>query len=174
VPLDRQKGPPTAGERDLPGARELFSDYDGSRFYMSRDGVDVEYERYGVPPDVERAWLEELTAKKLELLASPGNWSVVSFLLHHGDTRHLTRLMETKPFGVVWERCAYLEKLLMYVERCSSDYDPGDLQAAVEHVLNAARPLAQRVRSAHSLARVSRLVVAAERRLDDLSHRNQT
>jgi hypothetical protein len=49
----------------------LFSDYDGSRFYTSRDGVDAEYERYGVQADVERAWLEELTAKKLELLASP-------------------------------------------------------------------------------------------------------
>jgi hypothetical protein len=162
------------GKRDLTRARKLFFDYDGSGFYMSRDGVDVEYERYGVPPDVERAWLEELAATKLELLARPGNWHVVHFLLHHGDTRHLTRLVEAKPLGVVWERCAYLETLLKYVDICSGAYDADDLQAAVEQVLSEARALTPRVRSARSSARVGSLVAAAERRVDDLSNRNQT
>jgi hypothetical protein len=154
-------------ERDLTRARELFFDYDGSRFYMSRDGVDAEYERSGVPPEVERAWLEDLTAKKLGLLAAPGNWSVVSFLVHHGDTRHLARLVETKPLGVFWQRCAYLEGLLEYVERCSGTYDPGVLRAAVEHVRDQATALGPRVRSPSALARVASLVTAAERRLDD-------
>jgi hypothetical protein len=157
-------------ERDLTRARELFFDYDGSGFYMSRDGVDAEYERSGVPPEVERAWLEDLTAKKLELLTAPGNWAVVSFLLHHGDTRYLPRLVEAKPLGVFWQRCAYLEDLLKYVNRCSSEHGAADLRAATEYVLNEARLLARRVRSARSLARVSALVEAAEQGLDELSH----
>src|SRR5262245_4643010 len=155
-------------QRDLTRARELFVTYDGSRFYMSRDGVEAEYERYGIPPEVERTWLDELTARKLELLPEPGNWAVVSFLLHHGDTRHLTRLVEAKPLGVFWQRCAYLETLLKYVNRCSGAYDPADLRAAVEHVRDEADALTRRVRSAKSLARVASLVTAAERRLDDL------
>lgn len=154
-------------ERDLTRARELFLTYDGSRFYMSRDGVEAEYQGYGVPPEVEQAWLGEITTKKLELLPAPGNWAVVSFLLHHGDTRHLTRLAEAKPMGVFWQRCAYLEELLRYVKHCSGAYDPA-VRVAVEHVRDEANALTRRVRSAKSLARVASLVTAAERRLDSL------
>jgi hypothetical protein len=41
-------------------------------------------------------------------------------------------------------------------------------------LLAAAGALGQRVRSAHALARVSPLAAAAEQRLEDLSHKNQT
>ena len=43
----------------LQPARELFFTYDGSRFYMSRDGVEQDYLRFAVPREVETAWLEE-------------------------------------------------------------------------------------------------------------------
>ena len=45
---------------DLQSARDLFFRYDGSRFYMSRDGVEADYQEAGVPPEVETTWLEEL------------------------------------------------------------------------------------------------------------------
>jgi hypothetical protein len=34
-------------------ARELYLAHDGSRFYMSRNGVEHEYLSYGVPLEVE-------------------------------------------------------------------------------------------------------------------------
>lgn len=40
--------------RDFAKAREIFFNYDGSRFYMSRDGVEAEYESFSVPKEVER------------------------------------------------------------------------------------------------------------------------
>ncbi|WP_460010528.1 hypothetical protein, partial [Mycobacterium avium] len=54
--------------RDFAKAREIFFNYDGSRFYMSRDGVEAEYERFSVPKEVENKWLEELTTHKLSML----------------------------------------------------------------------------------------------------------
>ena len=86
-------------EHPLDRARKIFFDYEGSRFYMSRDGVDVEYERYPVPQQLERKWLEELTASRLDMLDRSGNWWVVHFLWHHRDSRHLSRLIQTKPLG---------------------------------------------------------------------------
>jgi hypothetical protein len=156
------------GGRDRIAARELFDQYDGSRFYMSRDGVEADYERFGVPAEVERAWLEDLTERKLDQLGAPGNWAVVNFLLHHGDTRHLARLAATSPVGVAWERCAYLEGLLNYADRCAGTADPADVRAALRQVLDGARAIARRVRSARSLARVGEIEAAAERRLADL------
>ena len=41
-------------------AKALFFEYDGSLFYMSRDGVDIQYKRYQVPKDVESKWLKEI------------------------------------------------------------------------------------------------------------------
>jgi hypothetical protein len=74
-------------------------------------------------------------------------------------------LIEAEPLGSFQPRCAYLELLLMYIERCAGAYDPGDLRAAREHVLVAAKVLIRRARSARSLARAADLVAAAERRL---------
>ena len=66
-------------ERPLEHARDLFIRYDGSSFYMSRDGADIQYQRYAVPNELEQKWLEEITTNKLDMLGTPGNWRVVHF-----------------------------------------------------------------------------------------------
>ncbi len=45
-------------------AKELFSIYYGSKFFMWKDGDLDEYEKYGVHPDQELIWKDEL-AKEL-------------------------------------------------------------------------------------------------------------
>jgi hypothetical protein len=125
----------------MEGARELFFKYDGSRFYMSRDGVEDDYLRYSVPKHLETQWLEELTAAKLNMLETSGNWLVVHFLSSHSDTRHLARLTRATPRGEFWQRCAYLEELLRYVKMCAHAGAINEIQMreAAEYVLEQAR-----------------------------------
>ncbi len=99
---------------DLIEAKRLFFAYDGSYFYMTRDGVQEAYREAGVPPEVESAWLDELTQVKLQALRRKGNWSALYFLNRRDDHRHLAVVLEAEPMGVLWERCAFLEQLLKY------------------------------------------------------------
>jgi len=117
-------------------ARRLYFEHDGSKFYMSRSGADGEYERYRVPSTLEAAWLEELTQARLEELDKRGNYRVVNFLLHHGDLRHLDRVIRTKPQGVIWEKCAFLELLLQLLGMAvdKKQLSPVNLTQALENV----------------------------------------
>ena len=98
-------------------ARQLFFDFDGSEFYMSRDGVEDEYRALKVPKDLRRKWMRDLTAKHLAALDQPGNWKTIDFLSHHWDYSHVRELLRARPVGVWWERVAYLENLLDYVRK---------------------------------------------------------
>ncbi|HEY3963431.1 MAG TPA: hypothetical protein VGM05_02670, partial [Planctomycetaceae bacterium] len=80
---------------DIQEAKAFFFKYDGSRFYMSRDGVDVMYGSLDVPQEVEAAWLQELTRIKLGLLSRNANWTVLQFLNHHEDYRHLAEVVHS-------------------------------------------------------------------------------
>ena len=104
-------------------ARQLFFAHDGSRFYMSRNGVEDQYARMQVPTSIESGWLEELTALKLKQLSSAGNWRVLNFLIHHSDFRHLDKIESAVPLGQFWEKCAFLEDLLRYLRACGSTYE---------------------------------------------------
>ncbi len=143
-------------------ARELFFKYDGSGFYMSRDGVEQDYRRFAVPKELEKAWLEELTDKKLNGLREPGNWLSVHFLCHHNDTRHLHAVMHAEPLGAFfWQRCSYLELLLDYAKLCLGSYPVNDIRAAVESVLTQARYLATSAPDRKLRTRVDVLTEAA-------------
>jgi hypothetical protein len=148
-------------ERPPDRARKIFFDYEGSRFYMSWDGVDVEYERYSVPQQLERKWLEELTASRLDMLDRSGNWRVVHFLWHHGDSRHLARLIQAKPLCAFWERCAYLEELVVYIRMCSPTYAIADIHRAVAYVLGQAQSLERVAPDEKFGERVRRLIRSA-------------
>src|SRR3954453_4500511 len=88
APIPTWRGPrPTI--MNVQAAKDLFFRYDGSRFYMSRDGAEGDYQEAGIPPEVEAAWLEELKRAKLCLLSQKGNWRVLGFFLHHADFGHL-------------------------------------------------------------------------------------
>lgn len=101
-------------------AKELFIAYIGSRFYMSRDGVEAEYLSSAVSSETEKQWMAELTQQKLADLAMAGNWKTVHFFNHHGDTEHLEQLMAADPKGAMWERCVFLEEMVAYVSRLSA------------------------------------------------------
>lgn len=150
-------------------ARDLFFKYDGSTFYMSRDGADREYQSYGVPKDLEREWLRELTARHLAALDKPGNWWTLNFLVHHRDTNHLERVMATPPLGELWQRTAYLELMLQYISACqSAGASRARIASALELVQKQANDLLTRSRSEASRARVARVATEAERRGDKL------
>jgi hypothetical protein len=164
-------------------AKRMYLHYLGSTFYMSRDdrlepGETVaRFNSYGVPPALLEEWKAELTATQLALLDSTGNWRVVNFLVHHGDREHLDDLLATPPRGRLWERCAYLECLLKYVDRCADDrydddrrsrasiYEPARLKAALEYVIDEARTLYRVARAPRSIARVDRIIAGAAARL---------
>jgi hypothetical protein len=150
-------------------ARDLFFKYDGSTFYMSRDGADREYKSYAVPLDLERKWLRELTARHLAALVKPGNWWTLNFLVHHRDTNHLELAIATPPLGELWQRTAYLELLLEYVSACqSAGASRARIATALDVVRKHAVDLITRTRSETSRARVAKVLVEAERRSERL------
>jgi hypothetical protein len=158
-----QAGESAVDPKDLSAARDLFFKHDGSRFYMSRNDMEAVYAAYGVPEELEREWLSELTKQKLASLQSPGNWWTIHFLLDHRDCRHAGDVLRAKPLGVLWQRIAFAEGQLSYVELCTHHgQDVGDASAGIDQVLANARALLRSCRSDRSRGRVNQLVVRAE------------
>jgi len=147
---------------DKARARELFFQYDGSRFYMSRDGVEDEYVDYAVPKQLEKQWLEELTQVKLDLLEQPGNSLVLNFLLNNRDTRHLARILDATPQGPFGLRCAFLEGVLKYVELCTraQAINRVQIREAADYVLKQAQIISSDV-GHDSSDRVRQIIASA-------------
>ena len=155
---------------DLQEARQLFDQYDGSRFYMSRDGVETAYLEAGIPSELEGDWLEELKRDKLRHLSQKGNWRVPHFLLHHSDLGYLADIIQAEPKGVLWERCAFLEELLKYaskVKQCERDH--ALVALAVDKVSFEADRLIKRARSDKSIARIRALLLLARQLFQETS-----
>jgi len=158
-----QAGESALDPKDFSAARELFFDHDGSRFNMSRNDLEATYAAYNVPEQLEHQWLSDLTRQKLQLLQSPGNWWSIHFLLSHRDCRHLGDVLEAKPIGVLWQRIAFVEEQLSYVELCTHHgQDVGDSRAGIDQALANARALLRSCRSDRTRGRVNQLVVRAE------------
>ncbi len=138
--------------------------YEGSSFYMSRDGANERYEAFHVPRDVERGWLAELTVRWVERLAEPGNWWSVSLLAHHTDFSYVAEVIASDPKGRLWERCAYLEHMLDYVSAAArrGQATRTDVTRAAERALALAGGLRRAAGSARSAARVDALSGQAE------------
>ena len=143
-------------------ARELFFEHDGLRGAMAQNGVLADYVAFEVPEELERQWLKDLTAAKVSALKSPGNWWSVHFLVSHRDCSHLTDVLKTKPLGVLWQRIAYVEEQLSYVEMCARRLSHvSDATAAIEQVLTNCLDLRRSCRSDRSKHRVDQLAVKA-------------
>ena len=144
-------------------ARELFFQHDGSRFNMSRNDLEATYLSYNVPKELESKWLGELTEQKLALLQSPGNWWSIFFLQSHQDCRHLSEILQARPLGLLWQRIAFVEEQLAYVETCRRRAPGiGDSGSAIDRVLANARALRSSCRSERTRRRVDQLVAKAE------------
>ena len=113
------------------------------------------------PNSLRRNGSKELTTSKLDMLETSGNWRVVHFLWHHGDSRHLSRLIQTKPLGAFWERCTYLEDLLKYIKMCSRTYAVNEIQGAAEYVLRQAESLEKVVPDENLHKRLRRIIESA-------------
>jgi hypothetical protein len=152
---------------DLIEAKRLFFAYDGSYFYMTRDGVQEAYREAGVPPEVESAWLDELTQVKLQALRRKGNWWALYFLNRRDDHRHLAVVLEAEPMGVLWERCAFLEQLLKYARGCEkAGVEPSMVAQAVRKVVVESERLLRRARSKASIDRIQAILTQARHDLD--------
>src|ERR1700679_3501078 len=150
-------------------AKGLFFRYDGSRFYMSRDGVEADYLNAGVAPEAEAAWLRELTQDKLRLLAQEGNWWVLRFLNYHADTGHLAEVVQADPKGKLWQRCAFLEEFLAYTNRVkNAGGDPSLVSLAFRKANVEAERLFTRARAEDSIQRVRAVMVQARKFLREI------
>jgi hypothetical protein len=143
-------------------AKKIFFEYDGSRFYMSRDGVETAYVNAGVPPKTEAAWLEKLTQQKLAALQLKGNWAAIHFLAHHGDYGHLAQIVAVEPKGLLWERCTFLEEMLAYVRGCIGYVDGLLVGQAIDRVIEEASRLMLKARSQASQSRIEQIARDSE------------
>lgn len=168
-------GLPAEAERAtaMDRARELFFRYEGSGFYMSRDGVDAQYRRYTVPPELEQRWRNELTAQKIAALRRPGTWSTQYYALYYlrqrDDTRFLPEAMRAEPGGEFWQRCAYLEQLLGYAGQCARCYPLDEIRAAVEIVLRRAEILDEDRAPEQQRGRKARIIEQARQALSTVT-----
>jgi hypothetical protein len=162
---------------ELEEAKEIYFQYQGSTFFMTRDGVD--YTMFlEVPHEVLTEWDAEIKDLELAKLGLPGNVEALSFLAHHGYFEHLGDVLATPPLGRLWQRCAYLEQLLIFLDCCSDDrypppnvrYEPQTLWAALEWVIAQAAVVRRRARSKASYARVDRIVAEAQSRLEAVTN----
>lgn len=83
--------------------------------------------------------------------------------MHHNETRHLARLMEAKPRGAFWQRCAYFEDVLRYVKMCANAHaiDKIQMRVAAECVLDQARIIDKDAGQEDSRYRIRRIIEAA-------------
>ncbi len=154
---------------DTQEAKKLFFQYDGSLFYMSRDGVDADYLKAGVPQEAETAWFRELTQDKLRLLSREGNWSVLHFLNSHADIGHLAEVVQADPKGKLWQRCAFLEEFLAYTSKVKkAGGDPSLVSRAIRKAVAEAERLFKRARAEDSIQRVRAVIVQARQLLDEI------
>jgi hypothetical protein len=148
----------------MDAAREMFFRYDGSRFYMSRDDCEATYASFEVPESTEREWIEELTALKIAALGAAGNWRVLNFLVNHRLEGHLNEVIAAKPLGKLWERTAFLEFLLSYVEVCRASAAHETIERGIDVVIAEGNRLLPVCRSDRSRSRVGAVIAAAERK----------
>ncbi len=146
-------------------AKEYFIQCDGLHFHMSREDHEAwkGYLQLNISTATEALWLAELTALKLRLLKSPGNFMIVSFLLDHEDFRYLDEVAVVPPCGSFYEKCAYLEAMLEYVHGCRGIYHKSQLKAVVETIANHANLLRRRLRAKSSLMRVDAIAETVAR-----------
>lgn len=127
---------PSVTPTDEAAARALFFAYEGSTFYMSRDGSDREFAAMQVPRALRERWLKEMTEERLASMGGPGGWRSVNFLWHHGVSGHLPAVLGHAPLGKPWERTAYLELAAKYAEQCASKGEIGatELRSALRAI----------------------------------------
>jgi hypothetical protein len=114
--------------------RELFFLYEGSAFYMDREGDGDEFKALKVPRSVERAWMQELIAKYISALDRPGNYWSLSMLDHHWKYGYVRDALAARPLGLWWQKVAFLEQQFDYVRHARRF-----LRASGRDVANAAR-----------------------------------
>ena len=153
---------------NLSEAKAIFFQYDGSHFYMSRDGVDSQYAEINIPKETESLWLEELTSMKVESLKSSGNWSAIHFFINHDDHRHIENIMAVQPKGKLWEKCAFLEEYLKYISIFEKSFSVSVREKALQYILEHSNGLFSSSRSVDSRKRIQSIITETNNQLSKL------
>ena len=82
---------------------------------MQKEGIYLDYKKFKVSKEQERKWMRDMVNTKLDELSDKGNWEAISFLNHHGMFKYLDKILESKPLGEYWEKCAFLEELYQMI-----------------------------------------------------------
>jgi hypothetical protein len=143
---------------NLSEAKKIFFQYDGSLFYMSRDGADSQYAEMNIPKETETLWLEELTSEKVESLKSSGNWHAIHFFINHDDHRHVENIMAVTPKGELWEKCAFLEEFLKYLSILETTFSISVREKALKYILEHSNSLLLSGRSNDSRKRILAII----------------
>ncbi len=137
-------------------AKKLFFDYSGSTFYMSRDGVEKEFQSFNVPDRLQDEWFIELREQKLLKLKERGNATVIRFLNHHRQKGYLDQLISTKHLGTFLEKCMYLECLFEY-STDTQKADSAQLDNVIKFITDRISEIERTVRTDNSKQRIERI-----------------
>lgn len=154
---------------DMREARRIFFDYDGYYFHMDRElpRHQMESIRANVTPEIRAAWMEELTERALRTLTEEGNSRSIYVFNYHSLYGHLESIMKSELHGSWWQRCAFLEDLLRYVDGCKKGgCDASLIDTALRKVVLEADRIRRRVRAKDSVERVEKVLADAKGRLD--------
>ena len=154
---------------NLKEAKKLYFAYDGSSFGMTRECVLDQYREAKVPPEVEAAWLEELTRDKLRLLSRRGDFMPLHFLMDHGNLGHLAEAVQAVPQGPRSSQCAFFGLLLDYANRVKrAGGDPSLVARAARKAIAAAEPMLRRAKAKEPIDRIQGILDRARRLLDEV------
>jgi hypothetical protein len=151
--------PNVAHIRDLRQAKALYFVYEGSEFYMSRNGVDGEFRDYAVPDEVRNDWEADLLAMNLVRLRTMGVCSgTVDFLVTRERPEYLPEVLAAMILpDDLNGTCQLLESMVTYIDLCDGHYERGEIVRALEYVTAEAHTLLRRARAEEKRQRIRRI-----------------
>lgn len=146
---------------DFVAARELFFRHDGSRFYMSRNGLEEEYLAHRVPKNLEVKWMRQLTEQHARSLSGSYDWWALNFFLSHRDTSHVRLAVSAPPAGKLIDQIIYLEMLARYLDTApDTAVRDAETQTALKQTIEHGKRLRPKTRSDRSQARLKSALAA--------------
>lgn len=98
-------------------AHELFMQYDGSRFYMSRDSKIEEFDASQIPEEIIEAWKNELITTRINDPALYATHKTAALLNHHRIPGYTAQLIKNIPSGDNKSIALYLTELMEYASK---------------------------------------------------------
>lgn len=154
-------------EEKLNRARKLFYDHDGSRFYMSRNGVEKEFLSYNVPESLQSEWLADITNTYITELKRSGRRGIIGFLEHHGNYDHTKDILKSRPSGKLLDKVVFLEELVSYVKHYHLTVkgrilEKDEIEMIKKYLIENAEILLKKARAEEMKNRIERIMTNAK------------